>query len=403
MKNFKVSKGSLLDKVYIPSSKSYANRSLILCAILKNSPQLRNLPTATDVTNLTSCLKNMGLAFTFKDNNLQFHNSFPSCEQQHSLELDVGEGGTTARFLAAMCLLGKCEYTLILGERLKDRPWDVFIQVATNLGAEVSLTGNKLKIKGPVKFPSEITIDCSQTTQFGTAFQLLSVVTGSKIIPLGMTSSQSYWKMTEKLVEEMKDLNSYEIPLDWSSASYPLAFASLNHKIEFPQLKYDQFQADAKFIKLLEKFNCVSSHEEGLIITPIKEHQSIIMDVSDCLDLVPTLGYFLAHVEGQHELRGISNLVHKESDRLKEVMKLLELFKRKTSLKNDILYIEGSRSIIGEKINLEMPNDHRMVMAGTLFLLHHSGGEISPAEAVLKSYPHFFQIIGEQDDLFNVN
>jgi 5-enolpyruvylshikimate-3-phosphate synthase len=34
-----------------------------------------------------------------------------------------------------------------------------------------------------------------------------------------------------------------------------------------------------------------------------------------------------------------------------------------------------------------------MVMTGTLFLLHHGGGTISPSEAVCKSYPDFFNLI----------
>lgn len=393
MKNFKVRKGFLVDKVFVPPSKSYANRSLIIAAILNNSPRIKNLPQATDVLNLIFCLKKMGLNFTNENNELHFTNSFPQCEHEKSIEVNVGEGGTTARFLAAMCLLGKSEYTLVLGDRLKDRPWKEFIEVAHRLGAKASLEGSKLKIQGPMLMPSEITIDCSKTTQFATAFQLLSQMTQCKVIPVQMTSSQSYWAMTERIIEEIGKKEVYEIPLDWSSASYPLAFAALNQRIEFPGLHDDPYQADAKFLNVLEKFNCITKTEEGMVVTPLKTHQTVKMDVSDCLDLVPTLGYFLAHVDGSHELRGVGNLVHKESDRLKELMKLLGLFNRKTILKNDILFIEGSRTIIEEKLKLEMPDDHRMVMVGTLFLLHHSGGEISPENAVAKSYPEFFKLI----------
>jgi 5-enolpyruvylshikimate-3-phosphate synthase len=47
-------------------------------------------------------------------------------------------------------------------------------------------------------------------------------------------------------------------------------------------------------------------------------------------------------------------------------------------------------------VDLDLPDDHRMVMTGTLFLLYHNGGTIRPAEAVNKSYPSFFEIISLQ-------
>ena len=124
----------------------------------------------------------------------------------------------------------------------------------------------------------------------------------------------------------------------------------------------------------------------------MKKHHPVKFDVSDCLDLVPTLGYFLSHIEGIHRLIGISNLVHKESDRLTEVIKLLSHFNRKAWSEGGVLYIEGKRDIETNCPTLSMPNDHRMVMTAALFLRHHSGGEVGPKEAVLKSYPDFFEL-----------
>src|SRR5690606_4539426 len=106
-------------------------------------------------------------------------------------------------------------------------------------------------------------------------------------------------------------------------------------------------------------------------------------------------GFFLSHLEGQHELHGVKNLVHKERDRLKEVIELLNHFEKKSSTEGDVLYIEESPGLINKEIELDLPDDHRMVMAGALFLSHHQGGSLKPAEAVKKSYPDFFSLLSK--------
>ncbi len=396
MQSLSLNSGEMVKEVLVPPSKSYANRALILAALIKNPFKLSRLPHASDVTILIDCLEKIGLNILSDEtrSSVEILNSFPECEGSGTV-LSVGEGGTTARFLATLLLLGKSSYQLILGPRLKERPWQEFIDLVHTLGGQASLNDHVLTLQGPIKLPEILKVDASKTTQFATAFQLLSVCTQTKVIPLHMESSQSYWAMTEKLVEDLPKLSSYMIPADWSSASYPLAFASLNHKITFPQLVPDTFQADSKFYDLLKEFNCVELNPEGIVVHPLKDHHALHFDVSDALDLVPTLGYFLSHIEGEHQLIGIENLVHKESDRLGEVMKLLKIFNREASTDGHSLFIKGSKNRSALPQALILPDDHRMIMAGSLFLLHHGGGSVSPAEAVNKSYPKFFNLINQ--------
>lgn len=388
MQSLNVKKGSLKSSIKIPASKSYANRALIIAAITKDSPKIFNLPDSSDVINLIKALKQLGLK-TIEDDGFQFINTFPSCETSDQI-IQVGDGGTTARFMAVLALLGQKTYHLELKGKLKDRPWDEFINITRNLSAHAELAGNVLTVKGPAKFPANLQIDCSRTTQFATAFSLISPISGCSITPVQMESSQSYWKMTEAITQHFYNHSLFNVPLDWSSASYPLAFGALNHNIHLPGLHFDPYQADAKFFEMLKELGCIEENADGILVKPLKSSQSIDVDVSDCLDLVPALGYFLAHLPGNHKLSGIQNLVHKESDRLTEVIKLLTIFNRKAYKMSDTLIIEGSSEMIDIEKTLNMPDDHRMVMAGTLFLRHHHGGTISPAEAVKKSYPDFF-------------
>jgi 3-phosphoshikimate 1-carboxyvinyltransferase len=391
MTSLKVRPGSLPRRVGLPGSKSYANRILILAAIGTKAFEIRDLPESSDVIGLLNGLQKAGIVYSRLGRDLKIMNSFPACEKDGA-EIEVGEGGTTARFLATMLLLGEKRYTLILGQRLKKRPWEEFIEFVKNHGGRAELIDSKLQLQGPLHLPKQIEIDCSRTTQFASGLSLAYSGQGIKVVPVRLASSQSYWEMTEELIEKIKGINHFDIPLDWSSASYSLAYGALNHSIFFPDLYDDSFQSDSKFLHLLKGFAAIEANDKGITVHPIKVHREVKLDVSDCLDLVPALSFFLAHVKGKHKLSGVKNLVFKESDRLNEVTSLLSLFGRKAVIEDDILIIYGDTSKNSLAIDLQLPDDHRMVMAGSLFLRHHQGGSVAPAEAVRKSYPNFFEL-----------
>ena len=324
MMTFKIEPGLLPQTIQVPKSKSYANRALILAALKKAPVRLKQLPLASDVTILLEALKSVGLSIKTERNETVVLNSFPECESPAGASVKVGEGGTTARFLACLLLNGKAPYELILGERLKERPWDEFLTVVKKLGGRAELTGQRLLVQGPLKLPKEFFVDATLTTQFVSGFQLALAFSDTVVRPQSLESSLSYWKMTQKMVQHFKLQDSYTIPADWSSASYPLAFCALKQAGFFPGLFLDEFQADAKLGQILELIGTIKYLPEGIRIVPSTYRGDLRINVQDCLDLVPTLGYLLAHIEGTHSLTGFENLIYKESDRLREVMKLLE-------------------------------------------------------------------------------
>lgn len=392
MTTLKLSAGGICSVVQVSGSKSYANRALILAALKPGSFTIHDLPAASDVGFLLGALPQIGLEMTRVSETVTFINSFPDCENPSGAQLEIGEGGTSARFLAALLLMGKAPYELILGPRLKQRPWQEFIDLANSLGAKVRLVDNRLFLQGPIRLPPKLTVNCRNTTQFASGLQMATAFSGTEVLPEGLESSQSYWQMTQALIDIIKATNEYVVPKDWSSASYPLAFASLNQAVFFPGLFRDSYQADEKICELLEKMQVIHYRSDGIEIKPRHINLDINMNVSDCLDLVPTLIYLLSHIQGNHILTGFHNLIHKESDRLSECCKLLSTFGVPYDIKDNKFSIQGSDQLKASTLNLVMPDDHRMVMAGALFLRHHAGGDISPQEAVKKSYPEFWTL-----------
>lgn len=392
MQNLSVKAGRLPAVIYIPPSKSYANRALILASINQKEIVLKNMPQASDVTFLVAALQKIGLEIVQKNNEVSVLNHFPTCEKDSNLMIEVGEGGTTARFLAFLLLLGSRKYTLVLGERLKMRPWKEFLKLAGILGVHASLEDNLLVIQGPIKINESIEVDCSETTQYASGLQLALAYTQTRVDPINLSASQSYFEMTHFMIEEMRNKNEFVVPMDWSSASYPMCFSALSHDIFFPGLKYDALQSDSKLFHILKELGCLKENQDGISVSPVKINKCFSIDVSNCLDLVPALGFLLAHIEGVHTLMGIENLEHKESHRLEEIQKLVREFGREAISDGARLIITGKSLKSVPFINLKLPNDHRMVMAGALFLRLHQGGTITPAEAVLKSYPDYFNL-----------
>lgn len=399
MKTYNISSGPIKSEIILPRSKSYANRLLILASLAQKETVIHHLPMVDDVVFLLKAIKNIGVLHKTNNESHYFFGGFPTCVTKASpISLDVGEGGTTARFLASMLSLDHHEYHLHMSGKLAGRPWDELIEALNILGAKVEFDGQLLKVKGPVHFTNtELKISASRSTQFASALKL-AFSHQVNIIPENLAASVSYWKLTEDLVEKFKTVQEFTIPVDWSGASYPMCFAALSHEIFFPGLHYDLHQADSKLFDILNNLGALkSSSEKGITVVPIKNRkQTIKMDVSDCLDLVPALSFLLAHLEGKHELSGVSNLVHKESDRLAELIHLLSLFSRNVRYdkQTDTLFIEGHLNSIHEMKKVVTAPDHRLVMTASLFLKFHAGGEVAHPEAVEKSFHRFFEVCG---------
>ena len=171
MTSLLINKGSLKSSLEIPRSKSFANRALILAALSKTTKTLHEVPLSSDVVFLVRALEQIGLIIEKNKTTHTIKNSFPECEATGQ-RIDIGEGGTTARFLACLLLKGSRPYELILGKRLKDRPWKSFLNLVNDLGGRASLSDSSLLIQGPITLPPTLEVDCSQTTQFASGLQL---------------------------------------------------------------------------------------------------------------------------------------------------------------------------------------------------------------------------------------
>jgi len=268
------------------------------------------------------------------------------------------------------------------------------------LGVRVveKIEGAWIEIQGParIQVDQELKVDCQKSTQFISALMMSFAFEKIKVTPVNLQASQNYVQLTREVIKECTHKNSYNIPVDFSSLAYPLALALVNGKVLIRNCHgIDSLQADSIFIELMTKHGAdIHWSERGLLATMSNKLTPFEIDGGQCSDLIPTLAFMASTIAGSSVIRGLKVLVHKESDRLQELLGLLKLFKvhHQYNEELDELSITGPTAKAG-RMEIYPPRDHRMVMTAYLFLRTHNGGEITNIDCVNKSFPHFFEIL----------
>lgn len=400
---YKVEPGSFHAEIELPTSKSYANRALIIGAIRGGGFRINYLPQSTDVQTMLDCLEQVGLKIHRSNSSVSFLNSFPSCESEtHSdvIDLKTGDGGTTNRFLIALLSRGKKSYRFFPSEKMSERPMEDLLRPLRDLNVEVSTnqSGAWITIKGPANMlkSSKLEIDCGKSTQFASAMMLAFSSLPLTIVPVNVKASETYLEMTKAILNESLNKNSLDVPVDFSSLGYPLALALVEGEVFFKNCHaQDAYQADAAFIEIAKDSGAdIEWTSKGLRASSKKRLKPFNIDGSRFPDLVPTLVFLASQIDGESVLTNLSVLRHKESDRLEELMTLMRTLEIPFQFDESRaeMKIKGRVKSVGPAA-LVTARDHRMVMTAYLFLRAGGGGTVAHADCVNKSFPEFFQIM----------
>ncbi len=398
-------------EIDIPSSKSYANRLLILAALSPKPVRVINLPLSTDVLTMIECLKKIGLHCEEVNNEVIVHNQFPECEYDElKIVLHTGDGGTTNRFLIPLLSLGKREYEVRAKGHMRKRPMKDLVEALRDCGAQVKYNPTEndneawITIQGPIStsVKDSLEIESSQTTQFLTGLALAFSKIGINVIPKNLSVSLPYWNLTKALLKKAEsEPDFYENPVDFSSLSYPIALAALIGKVKVKNcFAVDSNQADSQFLKILEEMGArVEFTNEGLLVEK-GELQGIEFNGSQCPDVIPTLIFVCSFAMGKSKLTHLEVLSHKECDRFEEMVRLLQT----AGIEHTVNRNDYSLEIVGKGLPGEIEElsgfdfdpvaDHRMVMVTYLYQRILGGGHIlDNAHHVKKSFANFFEVM----------
>lgn len=391
--SIKIEKGLNNSKINVPTSKSHANRMLVLAAISKEVVKISNLPGSTDVQTMLDCLEAIGLKIQRNGHNIIIENSFPECESSEELlTLSTGDGGTTNRFLMPLLAKGKRKYQMEMAEPMRIRPMDDLVNPMRDMGISIEKNETGYLVQGPYTKPGKYEIESEKSTQFASGLLMaVSDLENYQIEAKNIQYSEKYFLMTEELIKKFKENNEFHVPVDASSLGYAVASGLTLKTLEVPVCKeIDDHQADSAIFNILKEMNGKFDFEKGHLRVECGNLQSFSADCGDFPDLVPTLAYLASYAEGVSTLSNLEVLTHKESDRFSEIKNQLNLFGIKFEEKGFELRIHGSSKEC-EAVKYDAPDDHRMIMTSALHMMKNKGGEISNWNHVKKSFPEFFK------------
>jgi 3-phosphoshikimate 1-carboxyvinyltransferase len=182
----------------------------------------------------------------------------------------------------------------------------------------------------------------------------------------------------------------YTIESDWSSAGYWLVAAALGHPLSVSGLNMRSLQADKALLQALMAAGCKISLEEGGIRVDGSALHPFEFDATNCPDLFPALVVLAAKAEGTSTLKGVSRLIHKESDRGTAFQSEFGKMGLRIDLENDWMKIYGTGKLKGAEVDSH--HDHRIAMClGIAGTIADGNTILTTPGSVSKSYPGFWE------------
>jgi 3-phosphoshikimate 1-carboxyvinyltransferase len=405
-----ISKSKIKGSVIAPSSKSYTIRALV-CAALSDGRSEIISPLGSDDTEACQViLSKLGVRIEQDDTSWLVRGG--NLHQPDS-DLYCRESAATQRFMTAVCstVTGICRLTA--APSLARRPVQPLIQPLRQLGVKcdydetrsaITVNGGNLK-GGLAELPGDI------SSQYVSALLFISPF-AEKGMTIRLTTpleSRPYVSMTLDCLRkfgieietsgEMREYRTtrqtyrpanYTIEGDWSSASYLLAAGAVAGDIIIKGLNPESLQGDKVILDFLENMGASVKISNDSISVKESALRAVKADLTDCIDLLPTMAALAAVAEGTSEFIGIARARIKESNRVSAVKAGLEKAGISVIEEKEKLIITGG-TLAGAVIDSN--NDHRIAMAFSILGLKAGNITIENAECVAKTFPEFWDIL----------
>jgi 3-phosphoshikimate 1-carboxyvinyltransferase len=184
--------------------------------------------------------------------------------------------------------------------------------------------------------------------------------------------------------------HEYTVEGDWSGGAFLLVAGAIAGPITVRGLDLASTQADKAIIDALMAANAgIAMEAKGIRIHPT-DMNGFYFDATDCPDLFPPLVALAAYCKGRVTIKGVSRLVHKESNRALTLQDEFDKMGVLIKLERDEMIIQGNGIVKGADVHSN--HDHRIAMACAVAgLKATSEMVIEEAQAVNKSYPDFYE------------
>ncbi|XBT18911.1 MAG: 3-phosphoshikimate 1-carboxyvinyltransferase [Candidatus Shikimatogenerans sp. AspAUS03] len=394
--------------IKIKGSKSLSNRLLILKKIYKNI-NLINLSDSDD----TFLLKNLLI------NNKKF--------------IYVKNAGTVLRFLISYLYLKNKKKIFLYGiNRINKRPIKYLINFLLYLGLNIQYLKNKyytpilinkskyikiynlnINIKISSQYLSSILLIINKINLINTLFFNKKIISFFYIkmtyLLLKILKNTIYYNNNKlffnKLINSKINYRSvfYLIESDWSSLNFYYSIILFIKKIKL-KLKYffkNSLQGDNIIYKLYNKYFNIKTKFVNKKIYIYKNYNkykkyinNIFINFINYPDLVPTFVLIFSLLKKNILFYGLKTLNLKETNRLKALKNELQKINIILSITMNSLNIKKYiLNRLNKKINLNIYNDHRLIMAFLLLIFFYKKIYINNYKCINKSYSLFWKQI----------
>ena len=416
----------LKGSIKISGDKSISHRALIFASLSTGKVKISNLLESDDVMRTLNILRELGIKIVKKKTQWIVYGNGTGGYLQPSQVLDCGNSGTTSRLMMGAVSSNPINCTFIGDNSLSKRSMSRLSIFLEKMGAEIKLTKKDflpLHINGDINLiPMEHVMQkASAQVKSAIILSALNLRGRTKIIEKRNTRDHterlmSYLKINFKKKILSKNSTSIELngpyeikPRDITVASDPSSAAFfIVGALIIPQsmitLKNIALnKSRIAFIDVLKKMGgkikvkktkTVSGENIGDIKVSYSLLNAIKIKASTSpylIDEYPILSIAASQAKGVTVMRGLSELRHKESDRIKSITTNLSKIGFKVISKKDDVSIKGSNKlqIINQK-KIKTYGDHRIAMSfAILSLLYKNKLIIDDESCISISYPDF--------------
>lgn len=394
-----------------PASKSSMQRALAAALLTGGTSTIYNPGHSNDDKAAIEIIKALGAEVKMQNKELVV--TSPGVHPGEK-EINCGESGLGIRMFTPLAALSNKEIRITGEGSLATRPMDFFDEILPKLNVKLKSSHGKLPItiQGPL-VPRSIEVDGSLSSQFITGLIMAYSAAGAKNVSIRVNNlkSKPYIDLTldvmkqfglnvpenrnyEEFVFDVPTHDSrftthdYTVEGDWSGGAFLLVAGAIAGPITVRGLDLTSSQADKTIVDALTKANAdIAIEAKGIKIHPA-EMTAFDFDATDCPDLFPPLVVLAAYCKGETTIKGVSRLIHKESNRAAALLEEFEKMGVTIFVKDDLMIIHGG-NMRGATVHSH--DDHRIAMACAIAALKAEGETvIEGAGAVKKSYPDFY-------------
>ena len=340
--------GGIGGVIAAPPSKSMAHRAVLCAALAVGRSHITHLEFSKDISATLSAAAQLCAAVGTgaDDATVQGLGHFLPL----TVPVDCCESGSTLRFL---------------------------IPIASLTGQPVTFTGRTLHLSPPVESRSYIDMTRAVQAAFGVHSRWLDATT------LLLPGGQQYHPC------------DYNVEGDYSQAAFPAVLGAVCGGVTITGLAPDTLQGDAAILDILRRCGAVFTRTGDSITFAKAPLHGVVIDLADCPDLGPVLMVLGLLCEGTTVIRNAQRLRLKESDRIAAMETELRACGGVLESDGGTITVQGcAERLHAPAAPLHGHNDHRVVMSLTVLALAADIPlAINEAEAVQKSWPHFFDAL----------